>query len=101
MSMPLPKIGPISTIGFSPPPPPPPVCLICKVLIHLSVCIATGTLVVPIWRSAYFWPRLCFDGLHGNGFVHDWVMLPDLPNLFEGFNLRSQFSSIPFGGSAY
>ena len=29
-----------------------------------------------------FWPRLCFDGLHWSGFVHDWVILTDLPNLF-------------------
>ena len=37
--------------------------------------------MVPLWRSAYFWRRLCFDGLHWNGFVHDWVILPDLPRI--------------------
>ena len=35
----------------------PPVCLTCKVLSHLKVCNAAGTLVVPLWRSAHFWPR--------------------------------------------
>ena len=29
-----------------------------------------------------FWPRSRFDGLHWSGFIHDWVILPDLPNLF-------------------
>ena len=42
----------------------PAVCLTCKVLSHLKVCNAASTLVVPLWRSAHFWPRLCFDGLH-------------------------------------
>ncbi|CAH3178694.1 unnamed protein product [Porites lobata] len=77
----------------------PPVCLTSKVLSHLKVCNAAGTLVVPLWRSAYFWPRLCFDGLHWSGFVHDWVILPDLPNLFvRGKAKNSIFGrgSLPF-----
>ena len=77
----------------------PPVCLTCKVLSHLKVCNAAGTLVVPLWKSAYFWPRLCFDGLHWSGFVHDWVILPDLPNLFvRGKAKNSIFGrgSLPF-----
>ena len=71
----------------------PLVCLTCKVLSHLKVCNAAGTLVVPLWRSAYFWPRLCFNGLHWSGFVHDWVILPDLPNLF----VRSKAKNSIFG----
>lgn len=94
----------------------PPVCLTCKVLSHLKVCNAAGTLVVPLWRSAHFWPRLCFDGLHWSGFVHDWVILPDLPNLFvrgkaknsifgrgslpfPSVALRIDFSTVPRQGS--
>ena len=59
-----------------------PVCLTLKVINHLHACNAAGTLVVPIWKSAHFWPSLCFDGLHWTGFVHDWIILPNLPNLF-------------------
>ena len=71
----------------------PPVCLTSKVLSHLNVCNAAGTLVVPLWRSAHFWPRLCFDGLHWSGFIHDCVILPDLPNLFvRGAKPRIQSS---------
>ena len=77
-----------------------------------------GTLVVPLWRSAHFWPRLCFDGLHWSGFVHDWVILPDLPNLFvrgkaknsifgrgslpfPSVALRIDFSTVPRQGSGF
>jgi len=55
---------------------PPAVCITCK------VCNTKGTPVVPLWRFAYFWPCLCFDGLHWNGFVYDWAILPDLANTF-------------------
>ena len=54
----------------------PPVCWICQVV------NASGTLIVPFWRSAHFWPILCFDGVHWSSFIHDWVVLPDLPHLF-------------------
>ena len=59
-----------------------PVCLTLKVINHLHACNAAGTLVVPIWKSAHFWPSLCFDGLHWTGFVHDWIILPNLPHFF-------------------
>ena len=42
---------------------------------------------------------VCFDGLHWSGFVHDWVILPDLPNLFvRGKAKNSIFGrgSLPF-----
>ena len=76
-----------------------PVCLTCKVLNHLKVRNATGTLVVPLWRSAYFWPRLCFDGLRWNGFVREWVILPDLPNVFVRAKAKNSIfgrGSLPF-----
>ena len=64
----------------------------------------------------FFWPRLCFDGLHWSGFVHDWAILPDLPNLivrgkaknsifgrgslpFPSVALRIDFSTAPRQGS--
>ena len=37
---------------------------------------------VPIWKSAHFWPLLCSDGVHWSNFIHDWVILPNFPNLF-------------------
>ena len=36
----------------------PPIALIPRVLRHASVCKAVGTLIVPCWPSAPFWPLL-------------------------------------------
>ena len=49
----------------------PPVCLIIRVIKHLRECQATGTLLVPFWVSAVYWPFLCPDGVHFHDFVHD------------------------------
>ena len=34
----------------------PPVCLIPKVIAHAQACGASGTLIVPKWKTAPFWP---------------------------------------------
>ena len=49
---------------------------------HLKACRAAGTLIVPLWRSAHFWPIICDNGVHFSNFVHDWYVLPHIPNLF-------------------
>ena len=36
----------------------PPVCLVSKCINHMRLCKAKGTLVVPKWKSALFWPML-------------------------------------------
>lgn len=60
----------------------PPVTLIGKVLSHMRDCRASGTLIVPMWKSAYFWPLFCSGGVHLNSFVAEWVYLPRRPDLF-------------------
>ena len=37
----------------------PPICLIPRVLLHMSNCKAQGTLIIPLWYSAPFWPLIC------------------------------------------
>ena len=37
----------------------PPIALIPRVIRHAQVCEAKGTLIVPLWPSAPFWPLLC------------------------------------------
>lgn len=59
-----------------------PVYLTCKVVEHLRVCRAVGTLVAPVWKSAHYWPILCADGVHWNDFIHDMRVLPNNPKLF-------------------
>ena len=37
----------------------PPICLIPRVLLHMSNCKAQETLIIPLWYSAPFWPMIC------------------------------------------
>ena len=74
----------------------PPVYLTCKVIKHMELCCAQGTLIVPLWTSAHFRPILCSDGFHWSTFIHDWVILPNFPNLFiRGKAKNSIFGSKP------
>ena len=47
----------------------PPVSLIVKVINHLKLCKAEGSIVVPVWKSSYFWTVLSQDGRHWSPFV--------------------------------
>ena len=60
----------------------PPVSQISRVIAHAGACKAVVTLVIPMWKSSYFWLFLCEDGKHWNAFVCDWVTLPKFKNLF-------------------
>ena len=60
----------------------PPIYLISRVLRHAEICSAMGSLVVPAWRSAPFWPLICPDGVHLSPFIHDWVCIPFQPTIF-------------------
>ena len=42
----------------------PHVYLTVKVINHMQICKAAGTLIVPQLKSAYYWINLCKDGLH-------------------------------------
>lgn len=63
----------------------PPLYLICRALRHAETCKARGTLVVPMWKSAVFWPLLCPDGVHLAHFIHAWYAQP----YYEGAILAS------------
>ena len=41
----------------------------------MSDCKAVGSLIVTMWKSAYFPPLLCGDDAHFNFFVRDWLFL--------------------------
>ena len=51
----------------------PPVKLVPKVLIHMDRCKANGTLVVPKWTSAAFWPLLVNNLGEFKPFIKDHV----------------------------
>jgi hypothetical protein len=42
----------------------PPLHLIVRVLKHAKACSAVGTLIIPAWKSAPFWPFIFPDGRH-------------------------------------
>lgn len=71
----------------------PPTYLTVRVVNHLKICRAAGTLIVPLWRSAHFWTIICDDGVHFSNFVHDWYVLPHIPNLF----IRGKAKNCIFG----
>ena len=60
----------------------PPIVLVPRVLKHALACKAKGTLIVPLWKSAAYWPLLCPDGNNLVEFVEDWYDLPLCDSLF-------------------
>ena len=74
----------------------PRVCFIARVVKHLEVCQARGTLIVPLWKSSFFWNSCSKDGVHWSSFVIDWVYLPKFQGLFiKGQARNSLFGSKP------
>jgi hypothetical protein len=54
----------------------PPIFLITRILKYTKQCNAVGTLIVPCWQSASFWPMLCPGG---DGFIDQvkgYIYLP-------------------------
>ena len=75
----------------------PPLHLVCRTIRHARECEAVGTLVVPLWKSAPFWPLLCPDGRHLAPFIHGWFALNVYPGLLlpglSGNNLGDSLTS--------
>lgn len=72
----------------------PPVCLVLRALRHAEKCRAKGTLIVPAWPSAPFWPLLQPRSGWFAPFVKAWCYLP----LFEGLVLPGESGQPLFGG---
>ena len=61
----------------------PPISLIPRVIRHAQACGAKGSIVVPLWPSAPFWPMLCpFKTGCFATFVRDVRELPQVDSLF-------------------
>ncbi|CAG2206480.1 unnamed protein product [Mytilus edulis] len=54
----------------------PPVFLIPRVINYMRQCNAVGTLIVPCWPSASYWPMLCPNGGDFTDQVIAYVELP-------------------------
>ena len=59
----------------------PPIHLIPKAIQHLLTCRAKGTLVVPAWPSAPFWPILFQSEYNPQHFVSEIILL-EKPNKY-------------------
>ena len=75
----------------------PPATVVGKVLNHMRESKAVGTLIVPMWKSSYFWPLLCNDGMHLSSFVKHWLCLPKRPDLFVAGRAKNKL----FGTKAF
>ena len=71
----------------------PPVAVIGRTLEHLFRCRARGVLVVPLWKSAFYWPLLL--GFFSQ-FVVDSLVVKGKRVLVQGRNQNSLLGSEEF-----
>ena len=75
----------------------PPISLIGEVLRHVQACSASGTLVIPEWPSAAFWPLLFSQYSGFRGLVKNVIRIQDPSRIFmRGRNQNSIFGSPKF-----
>ena len=68
----------------------PPPHLILQTWHYLKLQQEQGVLILPVWRSAAYWPFICPDGVHLNVAIQDWTDLPS-DSLVEGRTSNSYF----------
>lgn len=74
----------------------PPIHLVSRLIEHAKVTKAEGTLVVPQWVSAPFWPLLFPDGRQAAKCVKQVVELPKREDLFSPGQLGCNiFKGVP------
>ena len=74
----------------------PPVCLVPRVIRHAQNTKASGTLIIPQWLSAPFWPLLFPNGSDPAEFVLAWLELPTTAELvLPGLSGTNLFKGIP------
>ena len=71
----------------------PPLGLVPRLLKHARICLVQGTLTVPLWPSAPYWPILCPNDQFAP-FIVDCVSLPQREGLF----LPGRSGAVLFGG---
>ena len=78
----------------------PPIYLVCRVIKHCLACKAKGTLVVPKWISASYWPLLFKNNGLCQHYITDMLEFKDARNIYvHGSNKNSLFGSDRFTGS--
>ena len=74
----------------------PPVSLIVDFVRHLMSCSGRGTLIIPEWPSAHFWPFLREGSSRFSSFVAEVFVLPAVGDLLlEGPGQQQIYKSRP------
>ena len=75
----------------------PPVFSVPRVIKHLLFCKARGTLIVPKWISAPYWPYMFDENLCYRTYVSDVLEFKNTAGIFvPGTNPNSIFGKEPF-----
>ncbi|XP_022802165.1 uncharacterized protein LOC111339716 [Stylophora pistillata] len=75
----------------------PPVSLIVNSVRHLMSCSGRGTLIIPEWPSAHFWPFLREGSPRFSSYVAEMFVLPAVGDLLlEGPCQKQIYKSRPF-----
>lgn len=75
----------------------PPVFSVLRAIKHLLYCKARGTLIVPKWISAPYWPYIFDENLNYRHYVSDVIEFKDTSGIFvQGTNPNSIFGKEPF-----
>ncbi|XP_072025653.1 uncharacterized protein [Amphiura filiformis] len=72
----------------------PPVSLVCKAVIHIVASRSVGTLVIPSWPSAAFWPFIFSEHSPVKWVVSEIITINSIRGVFvQGRNCKSLFGS--------
>ena len=69
----------------------PSISLFAKAINHARACLSNGTLIIPEWKSAGFWPLLVDDRGLFKDFVQNYFLYRKPRNFFQ--NPRNVFKS--------
>ena len=61
----------------------PPIFLISSTILHVIRCKAKGTLIVPQWPSAPFWPLLFSHKFESHSYVADFITFKSPSGIFK------------------
>ena len=75
----------------------PPIFCVMRAIKHLLFCKAEGTLIVPKWISAPYWPFIFDENLVYRSYVVDVLEFKNTRGIYvQGTNQNSIFGAEPF-----
>lgn len=75
----------------------PPINSVIRTLKHLVACRGKGTLIVPKWKSAAYWPLIFCKNMIYHEYVRDVIEFKNTHGIYvQGSNHKSIFGTEPF-----